>query len=602
MKPLPRILPLLLVLYASLLAPRQLATAAPGGRITGKVMAPDGSGLLGAIITIFKQDQSGGTISFTRSDRTGAFTLSSLVPGAYYLQVSREGYQPLTRSDVKILSGKTANLDVVLEELLDLIVADPDPRNWDIRTLMRGTSDRRLVFRYLQASGDRSTGSKVVFPEIPNGTRSFTRSGTVNLTSSAGLSSENYSVFPSIGHNGFGSNFAYVEPVSDKARMILSGQLNSGYDSLWRVRNTYNYRPESGRDVNISVGYGRLSLNAPTMGSVGRPAQFFSQDPSLRESGAETVSFGFETRSKLADPIEVEYGFDYSRVHYGSTKSVVSPLFRLILTPAETWTVKAGISSRRISDNNMVLLPDGDWVNLMEPTYLAQIDGELHLSQFKHTEIAVGKSLAEDTSLELAVYEDQMEGPGTPFLVTARGRSSGDSRFAQLREDQAAQRGLRIVMNRKFLDFLSGSIAYVYGSAASLERGDATLASDILARRLLEYVERSYYHALTSQVDANFPRTRTRISTLVRWYPGYTLNPIDPFSDRKDTLTKGVSFFVRQGIPLPEFMGIVGRWEALVDVRNLLDQGKSRIPTQDGELTLTRNPRSVRFGLNLNFY
>src|SRR5438034_11157610 len=297
MKPLPRILPLLLILYASLVEPRHLATAASGGRITGKIMAQDGSGLLGAVITIFKQDSSGGTISFTRSDRTGAYTLSSLAPGAYYLQVSREGYQPLTRSDVKILSGKTANLDVVLEELLDLIVADPDPRNWDIRTLMRGTSDRRLVFRYLQASGDRSTAGKTVFPEIPNGTRTFTRSGTVNLTSSAGLSSENYSVLPSIGHNVFVSNLAYVEPVSDKARMIFSGQLNSGYDSLWRVRNTYNYRPESGRDVNISVGYGRLSLNAPTMGSVG-PAQFFSQDPSLRESGVQTLSFGFETRSE----------------------------------------------------------------------------------------------------------------------------------------------------------------------------------------------------------------------------------------------------------------------------------------------------------------
>ena len=602
MKPLPRILPLLLILYASLVEPHHLATAASGGRITGKIMAQDGSGLLGAVITIFKQDSSGGTISFTRSDRTGAYTLSSLAPGAYYLQVSREGYQPLTRSNVKILSGKTANLDVVLEELLDLIVADPDPRNWDIRTLMRGTSDRRLVFRYLQASGDRSTAGKTVFPEIPNGTRTFTRSGTVNLTSSAGLSSENYSVFPSIGHNGFVSNFAYVEPVSDKARMIFSGQLNSGYDSLWRVRNTYNYRPESGRDVNISVGYGRLSLNAPTMGSVG-PAQFFSQDPSLRESGVQTLSFGFETRSRLADPIEVEYGFDYSRVHYGSTKSVISPMFRLILTPAETWTVKAGISSRRLSDNNMVLLPDGDWVNLMEPTYLAQIDGELHLSQFKHAEIAAGKSLAQDTSLELAVYEDQMEGPGAPFLVTvAGGRSSGDSKLALLREDQATQRGLRIVMNRRFLDFLSGSIAYVYGSAANLDRGDETLTSDILARRLLEYVERSYYHVLTSQVDANFPKTRTRISTVVRWHPGYTLNPIDPFSDRKDTVTKGVSFFVRQGIPLPEFMGTVGRWEALVDVRNLLDQGKSRIISQDGELTLTRNPRSIRFGLNLNFY
>jgi hypothetical protein len=63
-----------------------------------------------------------------------------------------------------------------------------------------------------------------------------------------------------------------------------------------------------------------------------------------------------------------------------------------------------------------------------------------------------------------------------------------------------------------------------------------------------------------------------------------------------------MSFFIRQAIPLPEFIGTAGRWEALVDVRNLLDQGKDRLQTTDGELILTRNPRSVRFGLNLNLF
>jgi hypothetical protein len=65
-------------------------------------------------------------------------------------------------------------------------------------------------------------------------------------------------------------------------------------------------------------------------------------------------------------------------------------------------------------------------------------------------------------------------------------------------------------------------------------------------------------------------------------------------------MTKGVNFRVRQVIPIPEFMGS-GRWEALVDVRNLFDQGFDHVRTKDGEVLLTRNPRSLRFGLNLNF-
>ena len=69
-----------------------------------------------------------------------------------------------------------------------------------------------------------------------------------------------------------------------------------------------------------------------------------------------------------------------------------------------------------------------------------------------------------------------------------------------------------------------------------------------------------------------------------------------------DIMTKGVNFRFRQAIPVPEFMGTAGRWEALVDVRNLFDQGQDVVRTSDGEVVLTRNPRSLRFGINLNFY
>ena len=98
-------------------------------------------------------------------------------------------------------------------------------------------------------------------------------------------------------------------------------------------------------------------------------------------------------------------------------------------------------------------------------------------------------------------------------------------------------------------------------------------------------------------------RRVTRDFDFVIAQPGERLaRTIDLFYDRKDTLTKGVNLFVRQAIPLPEFMGTPGRWEALVDLRNLFDQGRGVLRTSDGELSLTRSPRSVRFGLNLNLF
>ena len=587
---------LLFLITCLILAPSAFGSSATG-TITGKIKNKEGGGLLGAVITLLKQEQAGGTISFTRSDRNGLYSIANISPGAYSFQISREGYQPVTQSTVKIEPGKTTTLNVVLQEFLAFVVSEDDPRNWDLKSVIRSTSDRRLIFRGLP-EGPAEAASVLERVSSPG---SFSRGGSVNIASSAGLSNENYSVLPSNGRNGIVSNFAFAEPVGDHSRMIFAGQLNSGYDSLWRVRNIYNYRPEDGKDLRFSMSYGRLSLNAPGPGTVARPTEFFTQDQAaLRESGARTLGFGFETRDKISDLIALEYGFDYSRVTHGTTKSVFSPMVRLILTPAGSWTILAERTSRRISENNMAVLPEGELVNLMEPTYIAQIDGELYSSQFKHTEISISRPFLADTSMGIGVYEDHIEGQGTPFVIQTNGLLK--PRMAQLTEDQSSHRGLRVTISRRFLDFMDGSVAYVRGTGTALTGMDDQLAREALARDILKYMHRQYYHSVTSQVSATLARTKTNFTTVVRWYPGSTLTPIDLFSDRYDTMTKGVNFFVRQAIPLPEFMATAGRWEALVDVRNLLDQGKDRFRATDGDLFVTRNPRSFRFGLNLNFY
>jgi hypothetical protein len=581
-----RILPILLFAVA-IISPA--AEAKTSGRISGKVTTKSGQSLLGAIITVFKQDQDGGTISFTRSDRQGGYALANLTPGSYYLQVSREGYHPITSSAIKIDPGKTTTLNIILQEFMDFVSGEPDARNWDLKSVIRSTSDRRLIFRDLQATAPMEA-------EDP-----FERGATLNVASTSGLSSDSYAVSPSSGQTGIVSNFAFTEPVTDHARMIFSGQLNSGYDSYWQVRNTYNYRPTSDRDMKFSVGYGRMTLNGPSLGTISRPVDFFDSDPQLRESGVQTLGLGFSSSNKVMDTISLEYGFDLSRLYSGSTKSFFSPFFQIILTPADNWTFRTALASRRLSDNNSIALPGGDVLNLMEPTYIADIDGQVHVSQFKHSEVALGRILNDATNVEVAAYEDRMNGPGLPIFLSSTGQN-WQGKVAQLTEAQSAQRGVRIAMNRKFLDCLTGSIAYVYGSGANLAGEDPRMSSELLARHLLDYVQRSYYHSLTTRLNAVLPRTQTNITAVIRWYPGSTLTPIDLFGDRSDMMSKGANFIIRQPIPLPEFLGSTRRWEALVDVRNLFDQNLQRVQTADGDIILTRNPRSLRFGLNLNLY
>ena len=119
-------IPSLLLLVALVLSPTILH-AKGAGAIKGKIASKNGEELFGAVITIFRKDADGGTISFTRSNRRGFFSLDNVRPGSYLLQISRNGYRPYIRPNVTVSSGKTISLQVILHDFLDLVSAD-DPR------------------------------------------------------------------------------------------------------------------------------------------------------------------------------------------------------------------------------------------------------------------------------------------------------------------------------------------------------------------------------------------------------------------------------------------------------------------------------------------
>jgi hypothetical protein len=554
-------------------------------------MTADGKGLLGAVVALFKQDERGGVISVTKSDPRGEYSLNDIAPGSYSLRVSRSGYQVMTSPRVTISAGRTITINFVLQEFLDFVSARNDPRNWDIKTVMRSTSDRRLIFRGLPGVNGTDEQGEI-----------FHRSGSLNVTSIAPLGGNNYAAYPAQGDAGIVSNFAFSEPVSQHGRMIFSGQLTSGADTLWRVRNTFDYHPSQGQEMRFSVGYGRLNLNRLSSGQMARPADFFNQDPAQRDAGVETIAAGFQARNEFLNTLAVEYGLDLSRIDHGAATMIWSPYVQVMMTPRHGWLLKTTLTSRRASDDNSIQLPDGEIINLLEPATVSKIGNKVSISQVRHTELSVARKVTEDTSVEVSVYRDQADGPGTPFLMSYSGKSGKKSCAAQLRGDQDTQQGLRVAVDRMLLDSLRGSVTYDYATASALQRPDEMLSGDMMASRLLEFINRSYYHSVTSQLEANIPQTRTHVQATVRWYPGNPISPIDLFADRQDSFTKGMSFSLRQAIPLPEFMGVAGRWEAMFDLRNPFDQGRSLIPTTDGEFTLIRNPRTFRFGLNLNFF
>lgn len=567
-----------------------MAEAKGESRIAGSIRSISGSPLRDAVIKVFQDARKSETLLVTRSDSRGYFKSADLDPGDYYLEITRPGYKPVTTDRLTIIPGQILSLEIILQEFLDYISDDEDPRNWNLKTVMRSSSDRRLIFRELP--GESLGGAeKQAAP--------FSRSGAMSIASHAPTNGASYWTRPYSSQTGVSSNFAFSEPVSPHSRMVLSGQLDFGSGAFWRLRNTYNYRPDDSHDYRISVGYGQMDASYPATHSISPTV--LNRDSGWSESAVETLAVGLEGTTRLLDLMEVQYGFDYSRLNYGVSKSFFYPSLQILVTPVDGWLVQTSFTSRRLSDSNSVVLPDGEIYDLSEPTFLTMVGNRVSMSQVRHSEISVRKALKQDTDIEVAVYQDHIRGPGLPLLLTTITPEESRTDVVELGEDHSSQRGLRIAVHRKIMNSLSGSIAYGYGTAASISGIDGPAALHSLDSALLDSACRRYQHAVTGRIDATMPLTKTNLLATIRWYPGNPLTPIDWFSDRMDIGTKSANLEIRQALPLPEPVANAGHWEILVDLRNIFNQGIETIPTTDGEIVLNRNPRSLRFGLNFNF-
>jgi hypothetical protein len=561
------------------------------GRVTGYIIDSSGSPLRDAIVKIFREVQQGESLLVARSDSKGFFKSASLRPGTYYLQISRHGYQPVTTGRFAVDQGRSIALDIILQDVIDYLSKNDDPRNMDLKSVMRSSSKNRHIFQY---------SPDAISPDREDGTSPFYRSAAMSVASNTSLSGKSYQIRPQTSQSGVSSNFALAEPISQKGRMILTGQLDFGYGSFWRLRDTYHYRSDKDHDYRISVGYGRMNVNYPGSNSI--PSQLVSQESGIHESGVQTLAFGVEGNTRVFDVLAIKYGFDYSRLHCGMSRSFFYPSIQILLSPADGFSVGAFVTSQRLSDTNTVTLADGEVLNLAEPTFITMIDNQVSMSQIRHSEVVARKIFDFGSAVEVAIFQDRMHGPGLPLMVTAITSAEQKNHVVEMGESNSSQRGMRVTIKHEILDSLIGSVAYAYGNAINISNEDQLVPHDRLEESLTSYMHEGYQHSITSQLDAVVPVTKTNILATLRWYSRNPLTPVDWFSDRMDIGSKSVNFEIRQSVPVPELFGTTGRWEALVDLRNILNQGREVLPATDGEIVLNRNPRSLRFGLSLSFH
>ena len=147
---------------------------------------------------------------------------------------------------------------------------------------------------------------------------------------------------------------------------------------------------------------------------------------------------------------------------------------------------------------------------------------------------------------------------------------------------------MRLVYSRRFNDHVTASAGYSFGVGQRFS--EAPLESLSPARMFT----RGYFQVASAKLDLDFTeQTGTRVSTVVRLSPSAVIFAIDPFAGRMSVYDPNINIYVTQDLPS---FGLPVRWQAMVDVRNLLDQLNG---VEDGtaQLIATRSRRSVRGGI-----
>lgn len=568
--------------------------ASIGGHFNGVLLGQSGQPLADVLVSFLEVSSDSALPILAKTDEQGRIQLRGLEAGTYQIQVKSGDYRSPARRMVEILPGRTAVVTLILQQLLQLEASSQE--TLDFKALFRNSGDRRLIFRGLPGYEEtiREKEREALFEDA-----------VFQVYTHSGLGGD-YFVYPGDSWGGTSTNFAVVESLNGSTDYIMAGQMSSGRDSLWRMKNFVDHRVNDRHMLRFFMGYGRLSFEQPSLSLLQNPQRLSDHHDYTSAPGTSRfLTLGIEDQFYVIPALSVTVGMELNQVWDFQNETYVSPNARLDFDPWEGTSLELLVASKRSTHGNTVGLADGRQLNLSDSLYFNRIGDRLNIGQARYSQAGLRQQVTDDTSLEVALFNNQMQGGGIPVLAILE--YSDQSDLIQLGEDQAETRGYRVSVSHSIGENLSTEVSYLKGKAVGLQ---AQAAPVFDPGSLDEVLERQGFHAISAQVQAYLPETGTHITALLGVVPGgHPITSIDPYSDVYETSNEGVNLFLRQVVPVPVgLLGFVGldflapeKVEALLDVRNLMNDDLGLLETLRGPVMLVRNPRTVRGGIAFKF-
>jgi len=583
--------------------------------VSGTVKDDSGMPLVGAIVALLESKPRGKEVKSVKTDAKGRFS-ATIAPGLYRLRAAAEGFiSGITRVSIERPTHITHDFALKRNDTLVQRRGDSDDYRWIARSVPRHAMN-------LREEEESETVELNKAAEVQSGFVAHRKSFHGIAQFIAVGSSDNIGV-PNPGF--FGTNFAISGSLSNNLEMAFVGQQGVGQLAPQRMAAIASLRPSNNHQVTATIGYGHVALarklgrepdvmneamfdgtgmrsldqGSPVNNSYSVPPAV-NTNTSARNSvnSLDQLSVSTTASWQVFHPLLVIYGFDYSRFVGSAARQQDSilPRFAVQYSPTSRLRMNAAITPG--SDTQRQSPENYDSENLQasfetSPADVAFAQSPI-LDRSQRFEAGIERLFGEGTSsIEASAFYDIISGHGVGVLALPLEASPETQQtFQQVAHRvtamNGAARGIRLAYKHRLTDFASASFGYSFGRGQRFTNAmtDTTTPSQLF--------KNGFFQVATAKLDLDFShRTGTRISTVIRLSPSAVIFAIDPFAGQMSVYDPNINIYVTQELPN---LGMPGRWQAMVDIRNLLDQANG---IEDGSFQIAASAvrRTVRGGL-----
>ena len=588
----------------------QLATAATGV-ITGTVLDDAGKPLDGVVISAM-----GGSTSFAVSDRTGQFTLRSLMPGPYLVRAHLDGYLPArgTMLNVRPASRTASNFTLrragrpgdprvataslggaETEAATDASGRSDSETAWRLRHLKRSVlKDAATLAEIPAASDDWFIGDS--FGLLGRAVESSARmagdlfvhsplEGQVNLLTTGTFNAPGELL--QLERTRGVAYFAVGAAVGDHADWTVKAALNQGDLSSWLLTGSYATRAPAAHQFQFGMSYGLHRYEGGNAAALAAMAE-----------GARNVGsvYGHDAWA-ISRHLTVTYGAHYAHYDYLMTPAHLSPRVGFTLRPTDSIRIR-GVAARQVSAPGAeeFLPPAGAQVLPPQRTFAPLSRQGFQPEDLYHYEIGAER-LFDGVTVGIRAFEQTID----EQLVTVFGLGITEGPAADIGHyfvgsaGDATVRGWGVNVAHALMPNVQGSFDYSladadWANARSLDRLK-------LARHMPSALRNSEerIHDFTTTLETQVPQSATRVYILYKLNSGYIRAD---GSESQPGLDGRWDVQVSQGLPFLNFMR--AEWEMLIGVRNLFRDSFTETSIYD-ELLVARPPKRLVGGITVKF-